>query len=197
MAVVDLQWRRIGVSTLGIPDTLTGSEIRAPNLGDADRQWIGSRSQRLWLSDGVVEMKYELNELEKHISAQGILMKLMISNKIAQWAEWEIESPLRLVNENVPLSEMASALRASSACVQASLNHCSTLESQGVKLSKQLLLLLQPYVEDVLENNSRRSKREVLDLEGSDESILLSPRFFASLISTLQLHLILCLLIVV
>ncbi|CAA3002763.1 chaperone dnaJ 1, mitochondrial isoform X1, partial [Olea europaea subsp. europaea] len=39
-------WGRIGVSTLEIPDTLTVSEIRAPNLGDAGHRWIGSRSSR-------------------------------------------------------------------------------------------------------------------------------------------------------
>ncbi|CAA3010770.1 exocyst complex component EXO84C [Olea europaea subsp. europaea] len=105
------------------------------------------------------------------------------NNKIVQWAEWEIESLVRLVKENAPPSETASALRAASVCVQASLNHCSTLESQGLKLSKLLLVLLQPYVEEVLELNFRRARRVVLDLVGSDESISLSPRF-ASPLST-------------
>ncbi|CAA3022124.1 Hypothetical predicted protein [Olea europaea subsp. europaea] len=40
-----LRWGRIGVWTLGI--LLTRSEIRAPNLGNADRRWTGTRSQRL------------------------------------------------------------------------------------------------------------------------------------------------------
>ncbi|CAI9782227.1 unnamed protein product [Fraxinus pennsylvanica] len=105
------------------------------------------------------------------------------SNKIVQWAEWEIESLVRLVKENAPPSDTASALRAASVCVQASLHHCSTLESQGLKLSKLLLVLLQPYVEEVLELNFRRARRVVLDLVGSDESIHLSPRF-ASPLST-------------
>ncbi|CAI9753474.1 unnamed protein product [Fraxinus pennsylvanica] len=64
------------------------------------------------------------------------------SNKIVQWAEWEIESLVRLVKETAPPSEKASL-----------------------------------YVQLV------RSRREVLDFVGSDESIPLSPRF-ASLLST-------------
>lgn len=105
------------------------------------------------------------------------------SNKIVQWAEWEIESLVRLVKENAPSSETASALRAASVCVQASLNHCSALESQGLKLSKLLLVLLQPYVEEVLELNFRRARRVVLDLVGGDETMPLSPRI-ASPLST-------------
>ncbi|KZV42511.1 hypothetical protein F511_38536 [Dorcoceras hygrometricum] len=105
------------------------------------------------------------------------------SNKIVQWAEWEIESLVRLVKENAPSSETASALRAASVCVQASLNHCSALESQDLKLSKLLLVLLQPYVEEVLELNFRRARRVVLDLVVGDETMPLSPRF-ASPLST-------------
>ncbi|KAL2529336.1 Exocyst complex component EXO84C [Forsythia ovata] len=56
------------------------------------------------------------------------------SNRIVQWAEWEIESLARLVKENAPSSETAFALRADSVCVQASLNHCSTLNSQGLHI---------------------------------------------------------------
>ncbi|KAL2494066.1 Exocyst complex component EXO84C [Forsythia ovata] len=108
---------------------------------------------------------------------------LVYSNRIVQWAEWEIESLARLVKENAPSSETASALRAASVCVQASLNHCSTLSSQGLQLSKLLLVLLQPYVEEVLELNFRRARRVVLDLLGGDESTPLSPRF-ASPLST-------------
>ncbi|KAG8385124.1 hypothetical protein BUALT_Bualt03G0009100 [Buddleja alternifolia] len=105
------------------------------------------------------------------------------SNRVVQWAEWEIESLIRLVKENAPSSETSSALRAASVCVQASLNHCSALESQELKLTKLLLVLLQPYVEEVLELNFRRARKVVLDLVGGDESMPLSPRF-ASPLST-------------
>lgn len=105
------------------------------------------------------------------------------SNRIVQWAKWEIESLVRLVKENAPSSEMSSALRAASVCVQASLNHCSALEAQDLKLTKLLLVLLQPYVEEVLELNFQRARRVVLDLDGADEKIPLSPRF-ASPLST-------------
>ncbi|KAF6146385.1 hypothetical protein GIB67_020479 [Kingdonia uniflora] len=70
------------------------------------------------------------------------------SNRIVQWAEWEIESFIRLVKENAPSSETVTALRATSICVQASFNQCSILESQGLKLSKLLMVLLQQYVEE-------------------------------------------------
>lgn len=46
VAACRLGWARIGVSTLGIFDTLTGSEIRAPNLEDVVHRWTGSRSSR-------------------------------------------------------------------------------------------------------------------------------------------------------
>ncbi|KAH6756954.1 LOW protein: exocyst complex component-like protein [Perilla frutescens var. hirtella] len=107
----------------------------------------------------------------------------LYSNKIVQWAEWEIESLVRLVKENAPPSETSSALRATSVFVQASLNHCSALEKQDLKLTKLLLVLLQPYVEEVLELNFRRARKVALDLVGSDESMPLSPRF-ASPLST-------------
>ncbi|KAL8508469.1 hypothetical protein ACS0TY_018918 [Phlomoides rotata] len=105
------------------------------------------------------------------------------SNKIVQWAEWEIESLVRLVKENAPPSETSSALRAASVFVQASLNHCSALEAQDLKLTKLLLVLLQPYVEEVLELNFRRARKVVINLVGSDEIMPLSPRF-ASPLST-------------
>lgn len=105
------------------------------------------------------------------------------SNRIVQWAEWEIESFVRLVKEHAPPSDTASALHAASVCVQASLNHCSTLESQGLKLSKLLLVLLQPNIEEVLELNFRRARKMILDFSGTDESVPLSPRF-ASPLST-------------
>ncbi|KAL3616739.1 hypothetical protein CASFOL_039133 [Castilleja foliolosa] len=106
------------------------------------------------------------------------------SNRIVQWSEWEIESLIRLVKENAPPSETSSALRAASVCVQASLNHCSALEAQELKLTKLLLVLLQPYVEEVLELNFRRARKVVLDLDGGGDEIMpLSPRI-ASPLST-------------
>uniref|UniRef100_A0A5B7BGD9 Putative exocyst complex component EXO84C n=1 Tax=Davidia involucrata TaxID=16924 RepID=A0A5B7BGD9_DAVIN len=104
-------------------------------------------------------------------------------NRIVQWAEWEIESFVRLVKENAPSSETVLALRAASICIHASLNHCSALESQDLKLSKLLLVLLRPYIEEVLELNFRRARKVVLDFAENDESLPLSPRF-ASPLST-------------
>ncbi|KAK1441280.1 hypothetical protein QVD17_07126 [Tagetes erecta] len=108
---------------------------------------------------------------------------LVYNNRAVQWAEWQIELFVRLVKENAPSSETVSALRAASICVQASLNHCSALESQGLKLSKVLLVLLQPYIEEVLELNFRRARKLVFDLSGNDEILPLSPRL-ASPLST-------------
>ncbi|KAJ0080997.1 hypothetical protein Patl1_11825 [Pistacia atlantica] len=63
----------------------------------------------------------------------------VFTNRVVQWAEWKIEFYVRLVKENAPPSETISALRAACVCAQASLNYCSMLESQGMKLSKLLL----------------------------------------------------------
>lgn len=103
------------------------------------------------------------------------------SSRIVQWAEWEVETFVRLVKENAPSSETVFALRVASICVQASLNHCSALESQGIKLSELLLVLLQPYIEEVLELNFRRARKIVLDLAVNDESLPLSPRLASPL----------------
>ncbi|KAF8390921.1 hypothetical protein HHK36_023220 [Tetracentron sinense] len=103
------------------------------------------------------------------------------TNKIVQWAEWELESFVQLVKENAPSSETVSALRAASICVQASLSHCSMLESQGLKLSKLLMVLLHPYIEEVLEMNFRRARRMVFDLAENDGTLPLSPRFVSPL----------------
>lgn len=103
------------------------------------------------------------------------------SSRIVQWAEWEVETFVRLVKENAPSSETVFALCVASICVQASLNHCSDLESQGVKLSELLLVLLHPYIEEVLELNFRRARKVVLDLAGNDESLPLSPRLASPL----------------
>ncbi|XP_043689696.1 exocyst complex component EXO84C isoform X2 [Telopea speciosissima] len=105
----------------------------------------------------------------------------LYTNRVVQWAEWELESFVRLVKENAPSSETTSALRAASICVQASLSYCSMLESQGLKLSKLLLVLLRPYVEEVFEMNFRRARRMVLDLVGNDETFPLSPQFASPL----------------
>lgn len=103
------------------------------------------------------------------------------TNRIVQWAEWEIEYFLRLVKENAPSSETVSALRAASICIEASLNYCSILESQGLKMSKLLLVLLRTYVEEVLESNFRRARRVILDMAESAECFPLSPQFASSL----------------
>ncbi|THG22414.1 hypothetical protein TEA_021446 [Camellia sinensis var. sinensis] len=116
------------------------------------------------------------------------------TNRVIQWAEREIESFVRLVKENAPPSDTIFALHAASICVQASLSHCSALESQGLRLSKLLLVLLRPYIEEVLELNFRRARRVVLDIAGTDESLQLSPRFasplsiFATSCDSLLIH---------
>lgn len=105
------------------------------------------------------------------------------TNRIVQWAEWEIEFFVRVIKENAPSSETISALRAASVCVQASLNYCLALESQGLKLSKLVLVLLHPFIEEVLELNFRRARKVMLGLMEPDESMPFSPRF-APLLST-------------
>ncbi|KAJ9168461.1 hypothetical protein P3X46_019982 [Hevea brasiliensis] len=98
----------------------------------------------------------------------------LYTNRVVQWAEWEIEYFVRLVKENAPPSETVSALGAASNCIQASLNYCLMLESQGLKLSKLLLVLIRPYIEEVLELNFRRARRVILDMSETDDSLLLS-----------------------
>ncbi|XP_028785182.1 exocyst complex component EXO84C [Neltuma alba] len=105
----------------------------------------------------------------------------VFTNRVVQWAEWEIEYFVRLIKENSPPSETVSALRAASNGIQASLNYCLMLESQGLKMSKLLLVLLRPSVEEVLESNFRRARRVVLGLTESDECFPLSPQFASSL----------------
>ena len=104
------------------------------------------------------------------------------TNRIVQWAESEIEYFVRLIKENAPSSETVSALRAASVCVQASLNYCLALKSQGLKLSKLVLVLLRPFIEEVLELNFRRARKVVLGLV-EQEVIPFSTRF-ASPLST-------------
>ncbi|XP_020274800.1 exocyst complex component EXO84C-like [Asparagus officinalis] len=97
------------------------------------------------------------------------------TNRIIQWAEYEIETFVRLVKENAPPVESAAALRSASTCVQASFSHCSFLESQGLKFSKLLMVLLRPYMEEVLDMNFRRARRKVADLERNGDIVQLSP----------------------
>lgn len=103
------------------------------------------------------------------------------TNRIVQWAEWEIEFFVRLIKDNAPASETISALRAASICVQDSLKYCLMLEPQGLKLSKLLLVLLRPYIEEVLELNFRRARKAVFDLMEFDENLHPSPHVMSSL----------------
>ncbi|XP_015880504.2 exocyst complex component EXO84C [Ziziphus jujuba] len=103
------------------------------------------------------------------------------TNRVVQWAEWEIEFFVRMVKENAPSSESVSALRAVSICIQASLSYCLKLVSQGLKLSKLILVLLRPFLEEVLELNFRRARKVVLDLVEPDGSMPFSPRFASPL----------------
>ncbi|KAF6140290.1 hypothetical protein GIB67_000338 [Kingdonia uniflora] len=129
----------------------------------------------------------ELNDSEKDTSSTEKLLRvewnqifgdmLVYTNRIVQWEEWEIESFIRLVKENAPSSEMVTTLCAASICVQASFNHCSILESQGLKLSKLLMVLLQPYVEEVLEMNFRRARSMLFNFEGNDD--ILPPQIIS------------------
>ncbi|KAH7679146.1 Exocyst complex subunit protein [Dioscorea alata] len=96
------------------------------------------------------------------------------TNRIVQWAECEIEAFIHIVKENAPPSETASALRSASICLQASLSHCSFLESQGLKFSKLLMVLFRPYLEEVLDMNIRRAKKRVLDLARDDDTMFFS-----------------------
>ncbi|GMH27738.1 hypothetical protein Nepgr_029581 [Nepenthes gracilis] len=106
---------------------------------------------------------------------------LVYTNRIVQWAEQEIEYFVRLVKENGPPSETITALHAASICVEASLSYGSVLESQGLQLSKLLMVLLCPYMEEVLEMNFRRARRVALELVENDSELPLPPLFVSSL----------------
>ncbi|RZC49078.1 hypothetical protein C5167_017504 [Papaver somniferum] len=73
-----------------------------------------------------------------------IKRKVMLEDQLIEIAEQpslgvkELKLALS-VKENSPPSEMVSALRAVSICVQASLSHCFLLESKDLKLSKLLM----------------------------------------------------------
>lgn len=100
----------------------------------------------------------------------------MNTNRIIQWAECEIETFARLVKENSPLPESVSALRSACICIQTSLFHCSILESHGLKFSKLLMILLRPYIEEVLDLNFRRVRRKIVDAARNDDILLLTPQ---------------------
>ncbi|KAG0481675.1 hypothetical protein HPP92_012533, partial [Vanilla planifolia] len=91
------------------------------------------------------------------------------TNRIVQWAEYQIESFVRLVRENSPPSDCCSALRSVSICVDASLNHCSILETQGLKFSKLLMVLLRPQIEEVLDLNFRRARRSIVEMANNED----------------------------
>ncbi|XP_074583758.1 exocyst complex component EXO84C [Curcuma longa] len=97
-------------------------------------------------------------------------------NRIVQWAEDEIESFVHLVKENSASPETAAALRSTCICIQASLSHCSLLEPQGLKFSKLIMVLLFPYLEEVLDMNFRRARRRILDLTKDDNLELISSQ---------------------
>ncbi|KAL6657773.1 hypothetical protein ACP70R_005553 [Stipagrostis hirtigluma subsp. patula] len=99
----------------------------------------------------------------------------MNTNRIIQWAEFEIETFARLVKENSPLPESVSALRSACICIQTSLSHCSYLESHGLKFSKLLMILLRPYIEEVIDLNFRRVRRKIVDSARNDDILLLNP----------------------
>ncbi|KAG9439512.1 hypothetical protein H6P81_019677 [Aristolochia fimbriata] len=101
----------------------------------------------------------------------------MYTSRLEQWAEWEVESFVHLVKENAPVSETTVALRAASICIQASLTHSSMLESQGLKFSKLLIVLLHPYMEEVLEMNFRRARKMVLDLAVDEDTVPLTHQY--------------------
>ncbi|KAL2938073.1 Exocyst complex component EXO84C [Bienertia sinuspersici] len=103
------------------------------------------------------------------------------TNRVVQWAEEEVESFVRLVKEHGPASETVTALHAAGVCIQASLRNCQILELQGIKLSKLLMVVLRPYMEEVLEMNFRRARQVFLDIAYNDENPSLSPRFLSPL----------------
>ncbi|XP_068654529.1 exocyst complex component EXO84C isoform X2 [Aristolochia californica] len=101
----------------------------------------------------------------------------MCTDRLEQWAEWEVESFVHLVKEYAPPSETISALHAASICIQASLTHSSTLEAQGLKFSNLLVVLVHPYMEEVLEMNFRRARKMVLDLAVDEDTVPLTHQY--------------------
>lgn len=105
------------------------------------------------------------------------------TNRVVQLAEWKLEYFLRLVKENAPSPETIAALRAASICIQVSVTHCLLLEAQGLKLCKLLLVLLRPYIEEVLELNFRRARRILLGLDENEEISVVLPFILPSLLA--------------
>ncbi|KAL6856043.1 hypothetical protein ACP4OV_018845 [Aristida adscensionis] len=141
-------------------------EAFLPNCSIYTETYSAKLSQLVF--SAIVKVLKETNTLFGDVS--------MNTNRIIQWAEFEIETYARLVKENSPLLESVSALRSACICIQTSLNHCSYLESHGLKFSKLLLILLRPYVEEVLEQNFRRVRRKVVDSARNDDVLLLTPQ---------------------
>ncbi|KAK9121226.1 hypothetical protein Syun_018843 [Stephania yunnanensis] len=105
------------------------------------------------------------------------------SNKIVPWAERLLESFVQLVKTNAPPPETISAVSAVCVCFQASLSHCLQLEAQGLKLSTLLVVLLRPYMEEVLEMNFQRARKVAADLTINEETLPLSPQLIFPLSS--------------
>ena len=82
----------------------------------------------------------------------------------------------RLVKEKSPSLESDSALRSACVCIQTTLAHCSCLESHGLKFSKLLMVLLRPYIEEVLDLNFRRVRRMIIDSARNDDILFLAPQ---------------------
>ncbi|XP_031505435.1 exocyst complex component EXO84C isoform X2 [Nymphaea colorata] len=101
------------------------------------------------------------------------------TGRLEQWIECELESLVKLMKENAPSSESASALRAVAVCVKASLSHCAMLEEQGLAFSQLLFMLLRPYVDEILEMNFRRA-RKLVDQLANDEIVISSTRYLSS-----------------
>lgn len=101
----------------------------------------------------------------------------LYTNRLEQWAEWEIESFVHLVKQYAPALETSSALRTASICFQASLTHCALVESQGLKFSTLLVARLQPYIEDVLEMNYKRARKMVFDLAEDEDTVPLIHQY--------------------
>nr|CAD1840656.1 unnamed protein product [Ananas comosus var. bracteatus] len=78
------------------------------------------------------------------------------------------------------LPELKKALSGLTKLGKGSLSHCSLLESEGLKFSKLLMVLLRPHVEEILDLNFRRSRRRVLDLARDDDVLLPSAQVGSS-----------------
>lgn len=113
------------------------------------------------------------------------------TNRIIQWAEDEMEFFVQQVKDNAPQLETALAIRSASNCLQASLTHCSSLSSLGLEFSKVLKVRLIPYFEEILDLNFKRAKRQVLDISGNDDGVILSPELCLPLSAAATSNLIL------